>query len=124
MNLSYNALQIFNYRISRCRRLIENSFGILAGTWRILLRKIDLEPEKAKFVVLACCVLHNIIRKGRPAPTATVPTGPATPDEAHEALPALEPLGVRPTEEARLVRDSFCNYFNTTGAVAWQNNMI
>ena len=90
------------------------------------MRRIDLEPAKAKMVVLACCILHNMIRKGKPPPTATIPSEPRPTnietDDAQQ-LPGLEPLGLRPAEGARLVRDQFCEYFNTVGAVPWQDNL-
>ena len=90
------------------------------------MRRIDLEPLKAKMVVLACCVLHNMIRKSKP-PTATIPSEPrphnVEADGAQE-LPGLESLGLRPAEEARQVREQFCHYFNTVGVVAWQDNMV
>ena len=39
-----------------------NSFGILACTFRLFLRHIDLEPGKVELVTLAAYCLHNLIR--------------------------------------------------------------
>ena len=120
-------MQIFNYRLSRVRRLIENAFGILSATWRILLRRIDLQPEKATTIVLACVVLHNVIRSAKQAPTGTVPNANVVPEEdidAALALPGVQPVPLRPTEEAKQVREQYCAYLNTTGAVEWQRRMV
>ena len=53
---------IFNYRLSRAPRIVENAIGILASRFQILLREINLCPEKATTIVLTCTYLHNFLR--------------------------------------------------------------
>jgi hypothetical protein len=51
--------RVFNYRLSRARRIVENAFGILANRFRVLLHRITLDPERVQLIVLAACTLHN-----------------------------------------------------------------
>ena len=54
--------QIFNYRQSRARLPIENSFGILVARWKIFECPIQAKPENVKSHVMACICLHNYLR--------------------------------------------------------------
>lgn len=58
--------RIFNYRLSRARRVVENAFGILAKRFQIFSRPISLKLHYTKVVVLACCALHNFLRTRSP----------------------------------------------------------
>ncbi|XP_041372439.1 protein ALP1-like [Gigantopelta aegis] len=44
---------IFNYRLSRARRVVDNVFGIMANRFRVYFTKIALEPSKVTKIVLA-----------------------------------------------------------------------
>lgn len=60
-NLNYKK-KIFNYRLSRARRYIESTFGILSNKWRILHRPLNVSVELSEKIVKACCILHNFVR--------------------------------------------------------------
>lgn len=59
--------KIFNYRLSRARRIVENAFGIMCTRFRVLLRTLELEVSNVMHVVCACITLHNFLsmRKDR-----------------------------------------------------------
>eukprot|EP00794_Sanderia_malayensis_P002889 gene2889-biopygen2376 len=54
--------RIFNYRLSRVRRLSENVFGIWSNRFRVFTTTMALCPDKAIDVTLATIVLHNFLR--------------------------------------------------------------
>lgn len=57
-----DAQKIFNYRLSRARRVVENAFGILYQKFGIYNKNIDLMPQHIDTLVLATCILHNVMR--------------------------------------------------------------
>lgn len=54
-----NAKRIFNYRLCRARRVVENAFGIMSSVFRIFRRPILLDTEKVTNITMACVLLHN-----------------------------------------------------------------
>jgi hypothetical protein len=54
--------RIFNYRLSRCRRIVENAFGILSSRFRIFMRQQDMEPPGVQLIVMCTIALHNFLR--------------------------------------------------------------
>jgi hypothetical protein len=57
--------RIFNYRLSRARSVVENSFGILVSRFGVLQRPIALSPQKAQTTILTCCYLHTYLLRNQ-----------------------------------------------------------
>lgn len=124
--------KIFNYRLSRARRVVENAFGILASRFRVFLSQISLSPDKVELIVLASCALHNYLRTISSC-TYTPPGSIDTEDPVSHTLARgswrngtnLEGLNVNGprnyTRDAKEVRDQLKTYFCTPrGEVSWQ----
>ncbi|XP_031625657.1 uncharacterized protein LOC116342282 [Contarinia nasturtii] len=53
--------RVFNYRLSRARRMIESVFGLMSTKFRVLRSIIELSEANVKTCVLAICALHNFL---------------------------------------------------------------
>ncbi|KAK3916693.1 Protein ALP1-like [Frankliniella fusca] len=51
---------LFNYRLSRARRVVENAFGILAARFRILRHTTIASETLAQNIILSTVALHNL----------------------------------------------------------------
>ncbi|KAF2889757.1 hypothetical protein ILUMI_16417 [Ignelater luminosus] len=111
----------YNYRLSSARQAVECIFGILAAKFRKFETSIGVFPEKVDKIILAACVLHNMIRVeecsyGEKQIQDSMKAG------AFEPLQNVRRLNTNQSSRiARAVRKQFCNYFSGVGAVEWQD---
>ena len=125
--------RIFNYRLSRARRTVENAFGILAARWRIFLQPIYADPENAVLYTKAALCLHNFLRVRESS--VYCPPGFCDHEEADGTVVPGEwrrvsgngilPLGQqgsnRPAYTATEIRNKLKSFFlSKEGELAWQ----
>lgn len=127
--------RIFNYRLSRARRIVENGFGILASRFRIFLTEINLTPAKIDKVVLASCALHNFLRResnsyiiATSVDNEDTETGETLYGEWRKDSQIIHGLkntnSKNSSNDAKQCRNNYMNYFNTIGIVPWQDKMV
>lgn len=126
--------RVFNFRLSRARRTIENAFGILSSKWRIFRRPINAKTDLIDLIVQACIALHNYLLLTDNAhylPTGfadsysdsgEIVPGSWRTDHCADALGRLVPQGGRNVATtAKVVRDRVCNLVNSVeGSISWQ----
>ena len=131
-NLDNDTL-VANYRFSRGRRVVENSFGILANRWRCFLGTLEQGPDVARLLVETGVILHNLLRIRFPA------IGNADADredEDHNIVPRAWRANIyveeipqpqapnRDNREGKVMRDYLKAYFNSdAGSVPWQERL-
>lgn len=131
--------KIFNYRLSRARRIVENGFAILTSRFRVFETPIAVSIDKVDIIIKSTCALHNWLRitfGERYTPpgfvdTEDINTGCITPGSWRQIdrMNVLRSLNIslgshNYTREASNVRNEYAEYFSGRGAVPWQLNMI
>ena len=115
--------RIFNYRLSRARRIVENAFGVLASRWRVFHTKIAVMPRVCVKIVQAACILHNFLqRTSTPLELASVESEPEPVCGAFKDLTRAK--GHRQLSAGNEVRDVLAEYFIREGELEWQYNKI
>jgi len=119
--------KIFNYRLSRARRVVESAFGMLVARWRIFRRPINTSVLKAERIVLATVCLHNLIitkeLEKRPQERRYLQYNKY--NEQQISL-GIENIRDQVNQDiishnlSRVYREKFANYFENEGAVEWQ----
>ena len=128
--------RIFNYRLSRMRRISENGFGILANRWRIFRRPFLLEPEKVKVITIAAIILHNWLRNDASyrkiyisnalceyenESSGQIVDGSWRTDPPTESWQRISGSRANnPSVEAKEIREEYAQYFLNEGCVPWQ----
>ena len=128
------AESVYNYELSRARRIIENNLGILASRWRIFHHTIITIPEHIVTYTKAAIALHNILRTTESStycPPGSLDTEDSNGDIVRgcwrdESAPqGMEPLrsvgSNRHSSTAATVRTIFRDYFSSpAGELSWQ----
>lgn len=137
----YHRRAVYNYRLSRARRIVENAFGIMVSKWRILRQPIQAKIETADAVVKATCILHNFLRHrdGISSDKTYISREDVDNDEegvvvhggwrTEDVGSGLKNIGRtganNPSRRAMDVRDRFAAYFvSPEGTVPWQDKVV
>ncbi|XP_046685419.1 protein ALP1-like [Homalodisca vitripennis] len=112
--LTTNSRRIFNSRLSRSRKPVECSFGMLSSKFGVLNTLITCTPDNVDIFVQAMCVLHNAIRECDD--TFTKPQYENVIDsDSIVLLPRL------PLTTGKLMRDYLSTYFTECAPIPHQD---
>lgn len=131
--------RVFNYRLSRARRIVENAFGHIANRFRVLRKPIELCPDKAVKIVSAICVLHNFLLANSKNTYACQSSFDTESDEGNinngswrqEGMPSENLIPLQRTQPGnhsqycKEIRTEFTEYFcSPDGELPWQYGRI
>ncbi|KAH7964717.1 hypothetical protein HPB49_000933 [Dermacentor silvarum] len=125
--------KVFNYRLLRARRCVENVFGILVSRWRCFLGTVSGDVELLTDMVKAAVCLHNFLLSDN----AYCPNdygGRVSGDRIQEGGWRQTIVNVnhqsagngsRSAVDAMQIRDTLADYFmSPTGSLPWQLRVV
>lgn len=134
--------RVYNYRLSRARRMVENAFGLLASVFRIFRKPIELKVDSTVIdIVLSCVYIHNFLRLQTDSSRHYCPPGCFDNEDVRtgEIIPgswraitaddsgyrALQRIPRRPSNTSIQIREEFMNYFmSDIGAIPFQSKYL
>lgn len=138
---SEGSMRIFNYRLSRARRIVENAFGVMSSVFRVLRKPLLITPERVESVVLAVCSLHNFLLSEKQSANNYAPEGTFDQENGETGeiihgrwrnenltidnlLPLTQQGSNNYSNNAREIREEYKEYFvSCQGEVPWQYRM-
>jgi len=116
-----NEKRVFNYRLSRARRQVECTFGVVSSMWRIMRKTMEVAPSFATDIVKAVCVLHNFIQDKEPTRMNSISQNVS---DTLQPWDSLQSHSGRAHSEAAAVRNALMAYFTSPGgSLPWQNDL-
>jgi hypothetical protein len=133
--------RVFNNRLSRARRIVENAFGLLASVFKIFHKPLNVKPSTVEDITLACAYLHNFLSRNSAAKQLHSPPGTRDFENTDEGtviegewrreiqndsgMVRLARTPRNPGNDTKKIRDKFMNYFmSNEGRVSWQDKYL
>ncbi|XP_025200465.1 protein ALP1-like [Melanaphis sacchari] len=101
--------KIFNERLSRARKVVEDAFGQLTAKFRIYCRRLKSLPENADKIVMTTCILHNYIKED----SSGIHTSEVADTTSLGNLSLFSKQGGSAQSQAFEYRDQFKDFFNS-----------
>lgn len=113
--------KVFNYRLSRARRTVENAFGILRARFRVFQGPMQVQPDMADKIVQAACSLHNYLRIENSQEFDENFENPDAHNGSPSSMSDIATVGRNFCKDAIAIREQFKEYFvSPDGQVPWQ----
>ncbi|XP_040065685.2 putative nuclease HARBI1 [Ixodes scapularis] len=118
--------KVFNYRLSRGRRTVENAFGILVCRWRAFLAPMQGTVEHCENMIKAGVCLHNFLTRDeayRPPGYADSVDGQWRADILNVGV--NRSLGGNSSPAVISIRYQLADHFiSPRGAIPWQHDIV
>lgn len=107
--------KIFNERLSRARKVVEDAFGQLSQKFRVYQRRLKSLPENADKIIFTTCILHNFIKSGNENQFVS-----SMSEQLPRHITNIPNQGGSAPQVAFEVREKFKQFFNSpAGQIDW-----